>query len=229
MEIRIQRIFLASLLFSVLSVITSSAYAAEASDKKASKEDNSSISNISNIKIFDPQVERREVDRDSIDTENWQIGAYYGVISIEDFGANESRGATISYHVTEDLFIAINYGEAEADRTSAEILTGISILPGDREYSHYDVSLGFNILPGEGFLGRDIAFTSNFFLLGGLGSTNFADDNRSTAVVGGGYQVLFNDWFSMNLTLRDYIYKIEVAGEKTASDLEISMGFSVFF
>ena len=222
MEIRIQRIFLSGLLSGLLAFGSIQASAAE----PESEDDSGSISN---IKVFDPQVERREVDRDAIDTENWEIGAYYGVISIEDFGTNDITGVTVSYHVTEDLFISANFGESEADLTSAEILTGISILPGDRSYTHYDVSLGFNILPGEGFLGRDIAFTSNFYLLAGLGNTDFAGDSHSTAVVGGGYQVLFNDWFAMNVALRDYIYKIEIVGTKTASDLEISTGFTIFF
>ncbi|WP_444998100.1 outer membrane beta-barrel domain-containing protein [Aliikangiella sp. IMCC44359] len=221
MEIRIQRIFLKYSLIGLLSLSSFQILAVEQEEEVES--------GISNIKVFDPQVERREVDKDAIDTENWEIGLYYGVISIEDFGANDIVGGTISYHVTEDLFFSANYGETEADLTSAEILTGISVLSGDREYKHYDLSLGFNILPGEGFLGKDIAFTSNFYLLAGLGSTNFAGDNHSTAVVGGGYQVLFNDWFSLNLAVRDYIYKIEIVGSKTASDLEISTGFTIFF
>ncbi|MGX5173483.1 outer membrane beta-barrel domain-containing protein [Aliikangiella sp. IMCC44653] len=220
MEIRIQRIFLKAILGVLLAGLGVSVLAAEQQETE---------SGLSNIKVFDPQVERREVDKDAIDTENWEIGAYYGVISIEDFGANDIVGATVAYHVTEDLFIAANYGQSEADLTSAEILTGISILAGERKYSHYDISLGFNILPGEGFLGRDIAFTSNFYLLAGLGSTNFAGDNHSTAVVGGGYQVLFNDWMAFNVNVRDYIYKIEIVGVKTASDLEISTGFTLFF
>ncbi len=230
MEIRVQRIFLKLFLCVCFSASCGLSYAAE----QETTEDNQNSSNssgdeISNIKVFDPQVVRRDVDKDAIDTENWEIGAYYGVISIEDFGANDIVGGTIAYHVTEDLFVVANYGQSEADLTSAEILTGISVLPGDRSYSHYDISLGFNILPGEGFLGKDIAFTSNFYLLAGLGSTNFAGDNHSTAVIGGGYQVLFNDWMSFNVSLRDYIYKIEIVGAKTASDLEVSTGFTIFF
>lgn len=224
MENRFWRIFLKSVSLGLISLSSSLLYAAEPAEEQQEEE-----SGLSNIRVFDPQVERREVDRDAIDTENWEIGAYYSIISIEDFGTNDMTGARVSYHVTEDFFITANYGEAEADLTSAEVLTGISILPGERTYTHYDVSLGFNILPGEGFLGRDIAFTSNFYLLAGLGSTDFAGDNRSTAVVGGGYKVLFNDWFAMHMELRDYIYKIEIVGSKTASDLEISTGFTIFF
>lgn len=212
-----------------LSLILSQALSAAEPVDTNQNSDSTDSGEISSVSVFDPQVERREVDRDAIDTENWEFGAYYGVISIEDFGANDIVGGSVAYHVTEDFFVIANYGQAEADLTSAEILTGISILEGERAYSHFDVSLGFNLLPGEGFLGKDIAFSSNFYLLTGLGSTSFAGDNRSTAVLGGGYQVLFNDWLAFNLTLRDYLYKIEIVGSKTASDLEISSGFTVFF
>lgn len=223
MEIRIQRIFLKSLAIVLgIGLLIPFAHAAEPQNEEAEP-------SLSNIKVFDPQVERREVDKDAIDTENWEFGAYYGVISIEDFGANDIIGANFAYHVTEDLFIAANFAESEADLTSAEILTGISVLPGDRAYTHYDVSLGLNVLPGEGFLGKNIAFTSYFYLSAGLGATDFAGDSHSTAVVGGGYKVLFNDWFAVNVALRDYIYKIEIVGPKTASDLEISTGFTIFF
>ena len=49
-------------------------------------------------------------------------------------------------------------------------------------------ALGFNVLPGEGFVGKDLAFTSSFYLITGLGATKFAGDNRATVTLGGGYQ-----------------------------------------
>ena len=79
-------------------------------------------------------------------------------------------------------------------------------------------------------MGRDLAFTSSFYFLTGLGSTEFAGDRRSTVVLGGGYQVLFNDWIAMHVTVKDSFYDIELLGSaKTANDLEISTGFTIFF
>jgi len=225
MEIRIQRIFLNAFLFSVLAITSNNIVAA---DDESEADDNS----LSNIKVFDPQVERREVDRDAIDTENWEIGMHYGIISIEDFGASEITSFTAAYHVTEDFFVSLNYGETTAGESSFERLSGDIVLltPEQREYSHYSFNLGFNLLPGEGFMGRDLAFTSSFYFLTGLGSTEFAGDRRSTVVLGGGYQVLFNDWLAMHVTVKDSFYDIELLGSaKTANDLEISTGFTIFF
>ena len=197
MEIRIQRIFLRAIFASAVLCSVFNLNAAETDDE--SEEDS-----ISNIKIFDPQVERREIERDAIDTENWELGIHYGVISIEDFGASDIATLSAAYHVTEDFYIAANFGQSTAGETSFERLSGDVVLLTDeqREYSHYNIALGFNILPGEGFIGRDLAFTSSFYLLTGLGATKFAGDNRATVTLGGGYQVLFNDWFSVHFQLR---------------------------
>ncbi|WP_196137436.1 outer membrane beta-barrel domain-containing protein [Aliikangiella sp. G2MR2-5] len=232
MEIRIQRIFLVPAIVLGLgsAVILSPSANAQEPQEETSSEDKDG--GLSNIKIFDPQVERREVDRDAIDNENWEIGVHYGIISIEDFGSSGISTLSASYHVTEDFFITAAYGEATAGESSFERLSGNVVLLTEeqREYSHYNVALGFNVLPGEGFIGRDLAFTSSFYLMGGLGSTKFAGDNRSSVTLGGGYQVLFNDWFSVHFQLKDHFYDIELLGSaKTANDLEFSTGFTIFF
>lgn len=233
MEIRIQRIFLrvakatrkAFLAFTLLlpiTVVPISAAEKDAEDELSSERGS----------IFDPQVERREVEREAIDTENWEIGAYYGIIGIDDFGSSELTGARIAYHVTEDFFIEGSYALTTAGISSFERLNGNVVLLTDeqREYSHFNVSLGFNILPGEGFIGEELAFTSSLYLLAGLGSTDFAGEQRSTIMVGGGYRVLFTDWFAMHLTLKDHFYDIELLGSaKTANDLEISTSFTIYF
>lgn len=232
MENWIQRIFLNTFLLGTLftgSLLIggSKVFAAQGEDDTEEQQQS-----VSNIKVFDPQVERREVDRDAIDTENWELGLHYGIISIEDFGSTNITSFSAAYHVTEDFFLSLNYGEAAAEESSFERLSGDVVLLTDeeREYSHYSISLGFNLLPGEGFIGKDLAFTSSFYFLAGLGSTDFADDTRSTVMLGGGYQVLFNDWFAMHIMLKDHFYDIELLGSsKTANDLEISTGFTIFF
>ncbi len=55
--------------------------------------------------IIDPQVERREIKRTRIDTEDFELGAYVGVLSIEDFESNVVYGARLAYHLTEDFFL----------------------------------------------------------------------------------------------------------------------------
>ena len=52
------------------------------------------------------------------------------------------------------------------------------ITPSERHFTYYDLSLGYNFLPGEVFLGRKTAMTSTFYLLAGIGSTDFAGAPR---------------------------------------------------
>jgi outer membrane beta-barrel protein len=233
METRIQRIFLriTTGFFAIIiaSLMTTPAWAAENQSGKNGQDEKKSDDLGS---IFDPKVERREVEREAINTENWEIGGYYGIISIEDFGSNELVGARVAYHVTEDFFIEASYAQATAGFSSFERLNGnVTLLtPEQREYNQFNVGLGFNLLPGEGFIGDNLAFSSSLYLITALGSTDFAGEQRSTIMVGGGYRVLFTDWLAVHLTLKDHLYDIELLGTaKTASDLEISTSVTIYF
>ena len=44
--------------------------------------------------VLDPQIERRRVREADIDTENFEIGTYAGILSIEDFGAQPVVGSS---------------------------------------------------------------------------------------------------------------------------------------
>ena len=51
--------------------------------------------------VIDPEVERREIREPDIDTEDFEIGAYAGIMSIEDFESEVVYGVRMAYHVTE--------------------------------------------------------------------------------------------------------------------------------
>src|SRR5205823_4404812 len=79
-----------------------------------------------------------------------------------------------------------------AERTSFETLGGnIQLLTeSERRFTYYDLSLGYNFLPGEAFIGRGIAMTNAFYLLGGIGGTDFAGDTKFTVNFGAGYRIV---------------------------------------
>src|SRR5690606_10730503 len=72
--------------------------------------------------VIDPQVERRDIREPDIDSENFEIGAFAGVMSIEDFGSDVVYGARLSYHIPEGLFVEVTVGQSEAGLTSFEEL-----------------------------------------------------------------------------------------------------------
>jgi len=182
--------------------------------------------------VIEPAIERREIEKPRIDTEDFEVGGHIGLLSIEDFGSNASYGASLAYHVTEDFFLEATFGLSKAGRTSYENLSGaVELLTDDeREYTYYALSLGWNVLPGEIFLGRNRAFNSALYLIGGVGSTKFGGDDRFTVNVGLGYRLLLTDSIAAHFDFRDHIFDTDLTGEKkTAHNLETRLGVTWFF
>ena len=182
--------------------------------------------------IIEPQVDRREIRRTRIDTEDFEVGAYVGVLSIEDFESNVVYGARLAYHLTEDFFLEGTYGQSRAGRTSYENLSGSADLLTDdeRDYSYYALSLGWNALPGEVFIGENRAYNTAFYLIAGIGGTTFGGDDRFTVNGGFGYRILPADWLAVHFDVRDHVYDTDLLGEKKiVNNLEAHLGLSIFF
>ncbi len=182
--------------------------------------------------VIDPEVERREIKEPAIDREDFEIGAFVGVMGIEDFGSNVSYGVRLAYHMTEGFFVEGTVGQSEGGLTSFEVLSGGARLITDsqRTLTYYNLNLGYNILPGEVFIGEGHAYNTNLYLIAGLGSTRFAGDDRFSVNVGAGYRFLLTDSVALHLDFRDHLFDIDLLGEeKTAHNLEGHLGFTVFF
>lgn len=182
-------------------------------------------------KILDPKIVRRGVKESRIDRENFEIGVFSGIYSVEDFGTNTVEGARAAFFVTEGVFFEAAYGKTEAEQTSIEKIFPIELIAEeDRELTYYNLSVGYNLLPGETFIGNKWAFNSALYVIAGAGSTKFAGDSRYTVNFGIGYRFLATDWLAWHLDMRDHIFDIEVTGEdKTTHNLELHSGFTVFF
>jgi outer membrane beta-barrel protein len=182
--------------------------------------------------VIEPDVERREIEPARIDTEDFEVGIFAGQISVEDFGVNTVAGARFAYHVTEGFFVELAAGQSDTELTSFERLSGAAQLLTDdqREYSYYNVSLGYNILPGETFIGGDRSMNTAMYVIGGVGKTTFAGDDRFTVNLGLGIRMMPLDWFAVHADLRDHIFDIDLLGqEKTAHNVEAHIGVTFFF
>ena len=182
--------------------------------------------------VIEPELERREIEIAAIDTEDFEVGFSAGVMSIEDFGVSPSIGARIAYHMTESFFVEFAVGRSEGEETSFELLSGAAQLltDEDRILTYYNLSFGYNIFPGEVYLGPQRAFNSAIYLIGGVGNTNFAADDRFTLNFGIGIRLIPRDWFAIHADFRDHIFDIDLLGqEKTTHNLEANLGFTFFF
>lgn len=182
--------------------------------------------------VIQPEVSRRPVKPAKIDTEDFEIGAYFGIKSVEDFESNGVYGARLAYHVSESFFVEGTYGQTRVGRTSFEKLSGGAqiLTSSQRDYSYYDLSAGYNLLPGEVFFGRNRAFSSALYVLIGAGNTSFADDDSFTLVFGAGYRMLMLDWLALHLGVRDHLFDSDLLGEdKTTHNIEMTMSLTGFF
>jgi len=182
--------------------------------------------------VVEPAVQRRDVEPAGIDTENFEAGAFIGTISIEDFGSSLLYGARAAYHFTEDFFAEATIGSSEAGTTSYEDLSGAAELLTDseRRFTYYDLALGWNVLPGEVFLGGKRAMPSAVYLTLGAGSTNFAGDDHFTVALGAGLRVLANDWIAVHFDVRNHMFDSDLLGEsKLTQNLQVNLGVTAFF
>ncbi|HLA73912.1 MAG TPA: outer membrane beta-barrel domain-containing protein [Steroidobacteraceae bacterium] len=201
-------------------------------EEQAAAEEEAEDADATPPRVIEPNVARRKIKTPKIDNENWEIGAGAGFVSIEDFGTNSSYAGQISYHVTEDFFFRADIGQSTAGKTSFETLGGdIELLTGNqRRFTYYSLSLGYNFLPGEVFLGRKLAMNSGFYLLGGIGSVKFAGDNRLTVNLGAGFRVLPTDWLAIHLGVQDRVFNSDLLGEdKVTNNIEMLLSATVFF
>ena len=230
MENWLQRLFLSSqkaqvILYTI--AITFNAFSATAADIDT----DDPLKNQVDIDLV-PEVDRRSVKISDIDTENFEIGIAAGLMSVEDFETNALVVACLTYHMTEDFFVEARYGATEVGETSFDKLSGgATLLPSDeRDLRFYDLSLGINLFPGEAFIFDRWAVNSGFYLIGGVGGTDFAGNQEFTANAGVGYRIIATDFLALNFLMRDHIFETEITGEnKTTHNFEVSAGFSFFF
>jgi outer membrane beta-barrel protein len=182
--------------------------------------------------VVEPQVVRRKIKTPTIKNSNFEIGPYIGTYSIEDFGVNPVFGARLTYHISEDFFAETLIGRTNAGLTSFERLSGGAPLLTDkqRQLTYYNLAFGYNLFPGEVYVGRGRVFNSAFYVTGGIGSTHFAGDDRFTLAMGAGYRLLLNDRLAAHIDVRDQLFDIDLLGSnQTSHNLETGLGVTVFF
>ena len=212
-----------SIIFSLALLVSANSFA---------EEEKTAPLKIESEQLIQPEITRRDVELDKIDTEDFEATLFAGILSVEDFGANSVVGARFAYHINEDIFIEASLAQSQAGQTSFERLSGGTPLltSSQRDITYYNISLGYNLLPGESFLTRKTSFNSALYLIAGMGNTTFAGSEKLTINIGGGFRLLATDWLALHIDVRDHIFNIDILAEdKTAHNLEVTFGVSAFF
>lgn len=218
MEIRFQRVLLMlykSLLIAGLASISLVSVSAE-----------------SVISGVQPNLERKTVFDDVLDTENVDIGVQYGLLSIEDFESSSLLSVHSAFHINEYFYLKGRYAIGEAGYSSFEKLSNTSPLLTDeqRKVTYFGLNIGYNLMPGEIFIGKGLAFNSVLSVELGGGTTEFAGEDKFTVNATTNFRVFLNDWLSWDISVTDYVFETQITGEtKTSHNLNVNTGLAIFF
>ncbi len=180
--------------------------------------------------VIEPQIDRRDVHVPKIRSSDIEIGAYAGILSIQDFGAKSSSGWRLGYHVTEDLFLEGNYGRSTISDQSYYNLGAAIFTSRILKLTYYNLSVGYNLFPGEVFIGKDWAMTSAVYVVGGIGNFNFANENHASFNFGFGIRVLPVDWLSLRLEVRDHLFQSDILGKNELKhNFDMTLGLAGYF
>jgi outer membrane beta-barrel protein len=181
--------------------------------------------------VIEPALNRRDIKIPRIKAKDLEFGVYYGVYSAEDFGSAQLSGVRLAYHVSEDIFFEGAYGSSTVtDRLFRSLLPSGIFENEEEKLTYYSASVGYNFFPGEIFLTKQRAMTSAVYVIGGIGNTKFANENRATVNFGIGIRMLPADWFAVRIDMRDNIFESDIVGTtKTTNNFEMHAGIAVYF
>jgi outer membrane beta-barrel protein len=184
-----------------------------------------------NEQVIIPKIEQHKVPLPRIPSKDIEIGLFGGVYGTQNFGSSAVGGLRLGYHITEDIFVEGAYGQTTvSDEAFRQVLPG-GIFPNQTEtLRYYNVSVGYNVLPGEVFIGSRNAKASALYLIGGVGSTDFAEQKKQTFNLGFGMRVLLAERVSVRIDARDHFFSLDLLGKpQNTQNLELTAGVSYFF
>jgi outer membrane beta-barrel protein len=185
-----------------------------------------------NEQVIVPEVQRRDVRIPKFPSKDFEVGLLVGTYATQSFGTSAVGGLRLGYHLSEDFFVETVFAQTKVDdKTFEEIFPGSGPLADtDKKLSYYNISAGYNVFPGEIFLGGKLAKASSIYLIGGVGSTKFANQRKQTFNVGFGFRVLFSDRWAVRVDVRDHIFSYDLLGvRQNTQNLELTTGFAYYF
>jgi outer membrane beta-barrel protein len=213
---------LRNLMLSLLLVSPCISYAEDDTPQATAPEQN---------QIVVPEVVRRDIQPPHYPSNDFDVGVFFGTYSTQNFGASGVAGLRLGYNITEDFFVQGVFARTNvSDKNYRQILPG-GIFPQETEkLSYYNLSAGYNILPGEAFIGTKYAMPFHVYLIAGVGNTTLDQEKHATFNFGSGLRLFFNDYFSMQIDARDHVFSTDLLGERERTqNLELTIGLTASF
>ncbi|HEY2928720.1 outer membrane beta-barrel domain-containing protein [Piscinibacter sp.] len=203
-----------------LALLATVSMAAAAQDQKPANE-----------QVIVPQVERRELKLPRFPSKDFELGVFTGTYATQNFGASWVNGLRLGYHISEDIFVEAVYAQTQvSDESFRQVLPGGVFADKKETLKYYNLSAGFNVLPGEVFIGSKRAKATSIYLIGGVGSTNFNQQRRQTVNFGLGTRLLLADRWALQVDMRDHVFSLDLLGKRQSTqNLELTGGLTFFF
>jgi outer membrane beta-barrel protein len=184
-----------------------------------------------NEQVIEPKVERREVKLPRFPSKDFEFGAFTGTYATQNFGTSLVYGMRLGYHISEDIFVEGVLAQTKVtDDTFRQILPGGVFAQKKETLRYYNLSAGYNVLPGEVFIGSNRAKATAVYVIGGVGSTSFNDQRRQTFNFGLGLRLLLADRWALQVDMRDHIFSLDLLGKRQSTqNLELTGGLTFFF
>jgi hypothetical protein len=211
--------------FTALFAVTNLAYAQEAGDTIGG------INSDKRTPIIEPTNQPKPVKVAKIDTEKFELGAFIGLLNIEDFNTNPVLGISFSYHYKPNILAQINHGRSTASHASFEENSGLNFLASsDYDFTYTELLAGYRVLRGRSFMGKNVKLDSDIYLLAGLSQNSFADNSKIGYSFGASYRTVLTDTITVNIDFKDHIFNREFIGDgKTTHNTELTIGLNILF
>jgi outer membrane beta-barrel protein len=183
------------------------------------------------FEIIKPEEIASSIKPAAIDSEKFELGAYVGMLSVEDFNTNRVAGLSLSYHINSRFMAQLNYGESSVGRaTFEEVSEGNFLSDKNRDFEYTALLAGYKLMNGRSFLGENHKFLSDIYLMLGAASVDFAGEDNAGVMFGVNYKATITDWLTLNLDFRDIVVDREFLGSNKAThNTEVTLGINAFF
>lgn len=181
------------------------------------------------VKIIEPNKPVTSVQPAAIDTEKFELGAYVGLLSVEDFNTNPVTGVSFSYHISKRFLAQVNYATSTVDNAAFEDVAGNDFLS-DYDFTYTNLLAGYKVLDGRSFFGKRHKFNSSIYVLAGISSVSFGGTDETGMAFGASYRAVVTDWMTLNLDVRDTMVDISLNNNtKKTHNTEMVIGVNALF
>lgn len=175
--------------------------------------------------IVKPDTEQEIIKDSDIRNVSMSVGFYAGIISYENFNSDYLAALYLSYPFNEKVFVEAEFGVSAINDSEYRAI-GLPLFDNEEsDATFYTVLIGYNLLPGEVYWSQTKTLITSFYLIGGIGSITFDEQDTVTINLGAGFKMQLDDNMSLRFEARDRVFDTDTLGtDKLSNNVEFHLG-----